>query len=329
MIEIVTEPIFTDAKSAVSFLKKLNLLLKSIDVCEGDMENGSFRCDLNISVSDPSRSLFGSRCEVKNVNSFRSCSHSIELEVERQQNLLSSGIDFPQETMRYDPHERKLFTMRSKEDSNEYRFLSGPDIPPMPIPKDLVNEIKNNLPKTIDYTRKVLSQRHSLGTVLTTKLSGHSPSFTLFTTILQKVPMDTRFLADWITSEIWGQMTRYDVPLDNILDFQTQIIDILGLFSASRISGKSVKALLTAALHGETDIHKFVDSKGMFLDTDYEKAVEQKCREVFENSPQQADRLKRGEKRALGYFVGSVIPEFKSKVDPKFISDCFMRLAGK
>jgi aspartyl-tRNA(Asn)/glutamyl-tRNA(Gln) amidotransferase subunit B len=313
LLEIVSEPDLRSAEEAVSYAKTLHALVRWIGICDGNMEEGSFRCDANVSVRRIGETKLGTRCEIKNLNSFRFLQHAIEFEARRQIDLIEDGHSVVQETRLYDPDKGETRSMRSKEDAQDYRYFPDPDLPPLVIDAAWIERVRSELPELPAAKRKRFVDDHSLAP---------SDAATLSSTLLLAIPYEDalragaepRLAANWILGEYSAALHRDDVEQDPPVSGR-QLAGLLKRVQDGTISGKIAKEVFDAMWAGEGDADSIIAQRGLQQISDA-GAIEKVVAAVLSANPAIVAEYKAGKEKAFQALVGKAMAATKGKANP-------------
>lgn len=313
LLEIVSEPDMRSAEEAVTYAKTLHALVRWIGICDGNMQEGSFRCDANVSVRRAGDPRLGTRCEIKNLNSFRFLQHAIEFETRRQINLIEDGHGVVQETRLYDAEKGETRSMRSKEDAQDYRYFPDPDLPPLLFDEPWIERLKAELPELPEAKRERFVRDHLLSP---------SDAFTLSSTLQLAVPYedalrtgaDPRLAAHWIVGEYAAALHREEGELAAPVSGQ-QLGDLLKRIQDGTISGKIAKDVFDAMWAGEGNADSIIEQRGLRQISDA-GAIEKVVDDVLTASPEIVAEYRAGKKKAFQALVGKVMAATAGKANP-------------
>ena len=329
LLEIVSEPDLRSAKEAVAYLKKIHTLVRYLGICDGNMQEGSFRCDANVSVRPRGQTKFGTRAEIKNVNSFRFVERAINYEVERQIELIEGGGTVVQETRLYDPDRGETRSMRSKEEANDYRYFPDPDLLPLAIDDATIEAVRATLPELPDEKAARFVREHGLTAYDAGVLTASRELADYYEAVVAGLGGGQHKLAaNWVMGELSGALNKDTleigqsrIPADRLAGLLARIVD-------STISGKIAKEVFEAMWTEGRDADAIIDAKGLRQITDT-SAIEQAIDEVMAKSPGQLAEYRAGKDKLFGYFVGQVMKATGGKANPAQLNDLLKRkLAG-
>ena len=319
LLEIVSEPDMRSAKEAVAYMKKIHSLVQYIGICDGNMQEGSFRCDANVSVRPKGQEEFGTRAELKNINSFRFVERAINIEVERQIDLIEDGGEVVQETRLYDSVKNETRSMRSKEEANDYRYFPDPDLLPVVITEEYRQQVKAELPELPEQKQQRYIDDLGLSAYDAGVITA-SISLANYFDVVAKKTGDAKLSANWITGELSARLNREEIEIGNAPVDAEAFTQLLVRIKDNTISGKIAKDVLDAMWQGEGSADEVIESKGLKQITDT-GAIEAYVDEVIANNPAQFEELKGGKDKMMGFFVGQVMKMSKGKANPAQVNE--------
>lgn len=319
LIEIVTEPDITSAEEAVAFAKKMHSLVTALGICDGEMAQGSMRFDVNISVKPQGSEKLGTRTETKNLNSFKFMEEAIELEVERQINVLESGGSIVQETRLYNGDTKKARSMRTKEDSNDYRYFPCPDLLPVVLNDEFIDAVRNSMPELPEAKKARYVTDLGLSDYDANILSADADTASYFEEAASESG-EAKLAANWVMGEVAAQLNKQEL---SIKDSPVSAINLGGLIkriSDGTISSKIAKTVFESMWNGEGDADSVIEAKGLKQVSDT-GALEKIVDEVIANNPKQVDNYRTAAEdkrpKMLGFFVGQCMKASKGQANPK------------
>ncbi len=332
LLEIVSEPDMRSAKEAVAYARKIHQIVRYLGICDGNMQEGSFRCDANVSVRRRGEERFGTRAEVKNVNSFRFLERAIDYEVERQIELLESGGTVVQETRLYDPAADQTRSMRSKEEANDYRYFPDPDLLPVVLEETEIDAIRSQLPELPDAKRLRFASAYGLPEGVAEQLTQSRALADYFEQVAKRCG-DSRQAANWITGDLAAALNRDGLEIDRSPLSAEVLAGLLLRMIDQTLSGKLAKQVFEALWRGEGEsADAVIAAQGLRQITD-SSALEAIIDEVLANNPQQvasyrtADEKKQA--KMIGFFVGQIMKASKGKANPQQVNQLLSsRLGG-
>ncbi len=325
LMEIVSEPDMRSPEEAGAYLKKLRAILRYLGTCDGDMEKGSMRCDANVSVRLAGAKEYGTRCEIKNVNSVRYLMKAIEYEAGRQVQLLEGGKSIDQETRLYDAAANETRTMRSKEDAHDYRYFPDPDLLPLIIPEELIERIKAHLPELPDEKKERYIRDYGLSAYDASVIVADQASAAYFEEVVAGV--DAKLAASWVTAELFGRLKKLDKPIEESPVSPAQLAGLLALITDNTISGKIAKDVLDKMMESGRDAAAIVGEQGLKQVTD-DSAIRAVIREVLAANPDKVAEYKGGKDKLMGFFVGQVMKASGGKANPGMVNQILKEELG-
>jgi len=318
LLEIVSEPDIRSAKEAVAYVKKMHSLVQYLDVSDGNMSQGSMRADCNVSIRPKGQEEFGTRTEIKNVNSFKFIEKAINAEIERQIDLIEDGGKVVQETRLYDANKNETRSMRSKEVANDYRYFPCPDLLPIHITEEYVESVRSTLPELPDQKCERFQNELGLSHYDASVISASRAMADYFETVQTKIN-DAKLAANWVMGELSRLLNQDDKDITESPVSAEQLADMLARLKDNTISSKAAKTVIEALWNGEGSVDEIIDAKGLKQVSDT-GAIEAIVDEVIANCPQQVEQYvsaepdKRG--KMVGFFVGQVMKASKGAANP-------------
>jgi aspartyl-tRNA(Asn)/glutamyl-tRNA(Gln) amidotransferase subunit B len=318
LMEIVSKPDIRTPLEAAEYVKTIRGILRALETSDGDMEKGNLRCDANVSVRRVGEEKLGTRCEIKNLNSMRNIARAIEFEAARQVEILENGGIINQETRLFDAITGETRTMRSKEDAMDYRYFPDPDLPPLVLSQEFVDEIKKSLPelpqaKKDRYVKELGIPEYDAG-VLTSDLEISA----YFEKLIAK--HDAKLCTTWLTVELFGRMNKLGINFENLKISAENLSGLLDLIKSGEISGKIAKDVLDLMFESAKTAAQIVEEKGLKQVSDL-SAIEKIIDEVLANNTNQLAAYKAGQEKLFGFFVGQVMKESKGQANPAVVND--------
>ncbi len=318
LLEIVSEPDLRSAREAVAYMKKMHALVTYIGICDGNMQEGSFRCDANVSVRPVGQEAFGTRTELKNLNSFRFVERAINYEVERQIALIEEGGEVVQQTRLYDPDRDETRPMRSKEEANDYRYFPDPDLLPVEITPEMIEAERANLPELPDARRERFKTQFNLGHEDAELLTSTRELADYFEVVADGCG-DARMAANWTMTTLMGALNRHRIELSDSPVSAEALAGLLARIQDNTISGKIAKEVFEAMWAGEGEADEIIDKRGLKQISD-SSALEKMVDEVIAANPAQVEEYRGGKEKLLGFFVGQVMKLSKGQANPGEVS---------
>ncbi len=326
LMEIVTEPDIRSAEEARIFLETLRNIMRYTGVSKADMEKGQLRCDINVSIKPVDSEKFGTRVEVKNVNSFRFVQKAIEYEMERQMELIKTGGEIKQETRTFDPSTGKTYTMRTKEEAEDYRYFPDPDLLPLIVKREWIEEIKDNMPELPHQRLERYISEYELGEYEAKVLTNIKELGDFFETAVEHFN-DPKSIVNWLINDLQGLLRDRGISIENSPVKPNQLAELVRLIKENTISTKIGKEVIKDMFETGKDPSKIVEEKGLKQIAD-ESAIEGIVREILEKFPSEVERFKNGEDKLIGFFVGQVMKATKGKANPKVVNNIIKKLTG-
>jgi len=327
LLEIVSEPDLRSAKEAVAYMKKIHTLVRYLGICDGNMQEGSFRCDANVSVRPLGQAEFGTRAEIKNLNSFRFVERAINYEVERQIDLIGSGGKVVQETRLYDPDRGETRSMRSKEEANDYRYFPDPDLLPIAIGDELIESVRAELPELPDEKAARFVRDFGLSAYDAGVLTSSRELADYYETVVARLDGQPKLAANWVMGELSGALNRDNLDVAQSRVGADALAGLLARVVDDTISGKIAKDVFEAMWSEGRDADSIIESKGLKQITD-SSAIERAIDEVMANNPRQLSEYRSGKDKLFGFFVGQVMKATQGKANPAQLNELLKRKLG-
>jgi len=323
LIEIVSEPEISNAEEAVSYVKKIRAILQYIGVCNGNMAEGSLRCDANISIRPVGTEELGTKAEIKNLNSFRFIQKAIEYEISRQTAVLESGETVLQETRLFDSKKGITFSMRSKEEAHDYRYFPDPDLLPVLLDKEWVKELEESLPELPDAKYERFIADYGLTGDETALLTSSRDLSDYFEQCL-KTYGKPKQLSNWITTELLRELNS-DEDIKEFPVKPEMLSELLLLADEGIINRKIAKEIFPEMISTRSTAKDIISRKGIEQISDSSE-IEELVKEIIDANPDEVKRLKAGDEKLMGFFVGQVMKATKGKANPKLVNDTIKKL---
>ena len=327
LIEIVSEPDLRSAGEADRYLKKLKSILEYIEVSDCKMQEGSFRADVNVSVRKKGETKFGTRTEMKNMNSFRAITRAIEYEMNRQIDVIEDGGKIEQETLRWDDVSGKTFSMRDKEDAQDYRYFPEPDLVAIRLSEEYINNIKNTLPE-MPESRKARYMEEFKLSEKDAKLLTSSKYLSNMFEEAEKICGNAKAVANWLLSDISRILNEKELEPDNIPFKAEYLAKLVELIDKGTISSAIGKKVVEELFENSRDPEEIIKEKGWIQISD-EGAIKEVVEKILANNPQSVADYKAGKDRALGFLVGQAMKETKGKANPQMLNKMFIESLRK
>ena len=328
LIEIVSEPQMRSAKEAVAYMKKVHTLVRYLEICDGNMQEGSFRCDANVSVRRQGTEAFGTRAEIKNLNSFRYVEKAILYEVSRQVELLESGGRVVQETRLYDADKGETRSMRTKEEANDYRYFPDPDLLPVELTDEFIDEIRRALPELPDEKAQRFARDYGLSAYDALVLTASRELAAYYEEVARGVAGEPKLAANWVMGELAASMNKEGIDIEKSPISSSALAGLLLRITDQTISGKIAKEVFEAMWATGNTADAIIQEKGLRQITDT-AAIERVIDEVMAKNPAQLAEYRSGKDKLFGFFVGQVMKATGGKANPAELNKLLKaKLAG-
>ena len=324
LIEIVSEPDMRSAKEAIAYLKKIHSIVRYLRICDGNMQEGSFRCDANVSVRPKGQDALGTRTELKNLNSFKYIEQAINYEVERQIDLIESGGEVVQETRLYDPNNNVTRTMRSKEEANDYRYFPDPDLLPVYLDQNTINAIKKELPELPDTKRERFINGYGLSEYDSDVLTSNRDQADYFEATVSAADGEAKLSANWVMGELSANLNKCNIEISQSPVSAGMLGGMIKRIKDNTISSKIAKQVFEAMCNGEGNADEIIENKGLKQVTDT-GVIEKLVDDVIAANPDQVRQYhespveKQG--KLIGFFVGQIMKQSKGKANPQQVNE--------
>lgn len=318
LLEIVTEPDLNSAKEAIQYLRKLHQLVTWLGICDGNMQEGSFRCDANVSIHKPG-TPFGTRAEIKNINSFRFIEDAINHEIERQIEIIEAGGEVVQETRLYDPDKNETRSMRTKEEANDYRYFPDPNLLPIVVTDEMIDNVRAIFPELPEALAARLVSEFGLSDYDASVLIQSRAMCDYFGAMV-KLGSEPKMTANWLLGEVSATLNQKGVLIDEFSVNAEQLAGLLVRIQDKTISNSIAKKVFETMVESGEPADAIIESQGLKQVTDT-GAIEGWVNEVIEKNPKQVEQYKGGQTKLLGFFVGQVMKLSQGKADPAVINE--------
>ena len=324
LVEIVSEPVIYTAEEAGAYMRQIRQIVRYLGVCDGNMEEGSLRCDANVSVRKKGTKEFGTKVEIKNINSFRFVEKAIEFEIERQAAVLAEGGSIVQETRLYDDATNSTRSMRSKEQAADYRYFPDPDLPPLVVEDDWIRRVRNSLPELPmetfqrfkklygmdDYNADILTAEREIASYYDQAVAAHD---------------NPASVANWITTELFGRLNRENISIERCPISPENLARLVELIDSNIISGKIAKTVFEEMFSSSGSPDQIIQAKGLKQISD-PKQVEEAVIKVVAANPSQVEAYRSGKTKMFGFFVGQIMKETEGKANPQLVNEILERI---
>ncbi len=328
LLEIVSEPDLRSPQEAVAYMKKLHQLVVYLDICDGNLQEGSFRCDANVSVRPKGEAKFGTRTEIKNVNSFRFVERAILYEIERQIRVLESGGTVVQETRLYDAERDETRPMRGKEEAMDYRYFPDPDLLPLVLDEDFIESVRQTLPELPEAKYRRFIDQYGLTPYDAEVLTASRPLADYYEQVVREAGCDPKRAANWVMVELGGALNRDRLEIDQSPISASHLAGLLKRIADGTLSGKLGKQVFELMWQSGKDADTLIAEQGLKQITD-SGAIEQIIDEILAQYPEQVAQYRAGREKLFGFFVGQVMKATGGKAGPKEVNELLKAKLGQ
>jgi aspartyl-tRNA(Asn)/glutamyl-tRNA(Gln) amidotransferase subunit B len=318
LIEIVTEPDITSPDQAVQYLHELRQILSYLDVSDCDMEKGHFRCEPNISLRPVGQQQFGVRTELKNLNSLRNVRDGLEFEINRQTELLNKGKTVRQETLFWDEQTGQAGTMRSKEESEDYRYFPEPDLPVMTISEQLINKTKSELPLLPAQRKQYLIQTYNISSQIA-EIIIQTKEFADYFDATVKHCSNAKLVANWLLTEVRAVLNQQNIPITDFTIAPPQLAELLNMLNENKITGKNAKQIFEQMVTTDKSAQEIAKTQNLLTIED-DTLLNQIVQEVVRENPDIVKKYRQGKTSVIGYLTGLVLKKSQGKLNPEKIN---------
>jgi aspartyl-tRNA(Asn)/glutamyl-tRNA(Gln) amidotransferase subunit B len=318
LLEIVSEPELSNAKEAVAYLKKLHAIIRYLGISDGNMAQGSMRCDANVSVRQVGDSL-GTRTEIKNINSFRFVEKAINLEVERQIDIIEDGGRIIQETRLYDADRHETRSMRSKEVANDYRYFPEPDLLPVVIDESYIEAIRAQLPELPNAKRERLQSQYGLSDYDAGVLASSRAMGDYFENVVSACG-DAKLSSNWVTGDLQSLLNKSDIEIEDSPISAERLASLISRITDNTISSKIAKTVFEAMIESSSSVDDIIESRGLKQVTD-SGAIEKIVDDVIANNPEQVEQYRSGKDKVFAFFIGQAMKASRGKANPAALNE--------
>jgi aspartyl-tRNA(Asn)/glutamyl-tRNA(Gln) amidotransferase subunit B len=327
LLEIVSAPDLRSAAEAGAYMRKIHALVRYLAICDGNMQEGSFRCDANVSVRPRGEAKLGTRTELKNLNSFKFVEQAIEIEAARQIELIESGGTVLQETRLYDPDRQETRPMRSKEEANDYRYFPDPDLLPIAIDEPLIAAVRATLPELPDAKRERFMRDYALPAYDAGVLTAERPLADFFEATAKATRATAKIAANWVMGELAGALNRESLDIGATRVSAATLAALLDKIAAGTISGKIAKEVFEAVWNGEGSVEEIIEKRGLVQISD-SASIDKLVAEVLAANPTQVEQFRAGKQQVLGFLVGQVMKASRGKANPQQVNEALRKQLG-
>ena len=318
LMEIVSKPDLRSLDEVNAYIKKIRSIMRYLETCDGNMQEGSLRADVNVSVKKKGTKNLGTRCEIKNVNSIKFMQMAIDYEANRQVDLIEEGKKIDQETRLFDTKKNETRSMRSKEDAHDYRYFPDPDLLPLELKNDFIEKIKSEIPELPDEKKKRFIDKFNLSAYEANILVSDKETSEYFEKVIKK--SDVKLATNWITGELFALLNEKDLGITQSPINAENLSKLINLIKNGTISGKIAKTVFELMANGDKDPQIIVEEKGLKQESD-PKALESLIEKVITENPDKVKEYKSGKEKLFGFFVGQAMKASDGKANPKLVND--------
>ena len=327
LIEIVSEPDIATPEEAADYLRTLREILRYLEICDGNMEEGSMRCDANISLRPAGTSGLGTKIELKNMNSFKNVQKALDFEIRRQKVMLERGEALVQETRLWDAGRNVTLSMRGKEEAHDYRYFPDPDLVPVVVSEDWVREISRSLPELPETKRERFIKDYALPPYDAKVLTSSKSLANYFEAALVQFSRP-KVLSNWIMSELLRELNRDDREIEDCPVSPQNLAELLALFDSGVISGKMAKGVFEKMYASGKSARQIVDEEGLAQVSD-ESEIESAIELALSENPKEVEQFRAGKSKLFGFFVGQVMKKTKGKANPQLVNEILKKKLEK
>ena len=318
LMEIVSKPDLRSLDEVNAYIKKLRSIMRYLGTCDGNMQEGSLRADVNVSVRKKGETELGTRCEIKNVNSIKFMQMAIDYEANRQVDILEEGGSIDQETRLFDTKKNETRSMRTKEDAHDYRYFPDPDLLPLELNDDFINEIKKEIPELPDEKKKRFIEKFNLSPYEANILVSDIETSKYFEDVSKN--SDVKLATNWITGELFALLNNKSIEITESPITSENLAKLINLIKDGTISGKIAKTVFEIMADSGKDPKKIVEEKGLKQQSD-PKELEKIIDKVISDNPKNVEAYKSGKDKLFGFFVGQVMKQSNGKANPQLVNE--------
>ena len=318
LMEIVSKPDLRSLDEVNLYIKKLRSIMRYLGTCDGNMQEGSLRADVNVSVRKKGQKAYGTRCEIKNVNSIKFMQMAIDYEANRQVDVLEDGGAIDQETRLFDTKKNETRSMRSKEDAHDYRYFPDPDLLPLELADEFIEDLKKNIPELPDEKKKRFMEKFKLSSYEATILVSDIETSKYFEEVIKN--SDVKISTNWITGELFALLNEKNLEITSSPISAKNLSKLINFIKDGTISGKIAKSIFEIMADGNQDPKKIIDEKGLKQQSD-PKELEKLIDNVVNNNQEKVNEYKSGKEKLFGFFVGQVMKDSSGKANPQLVNE--------
>ena len=325
LLEIVSEPELSSAKEAILYMQKIHQLVRYLKISDGNMQEGSFRCDANVSLKQKESTELGTRAEIKNINSFRFVESAINFEVDRQKEILEQGGSVVQETRLYDSDAKETRSMRTKEEANDYRYFPDPDLLPVKIDKEIIEKITASLPELFDQKVDRYVSTLSIKRVDAIEIAKNIELAEYFEDALNTYNGNPQLLANWMLTEVMAILNKDKIEIANLSITAQSLSQLIQRIDDGTISSTIAKNIFSQLIESEMDVDELIKEQGLEQISDTTE-IEQIVITVLNEHQEQKDQYLAGKEQVLGFLIGKVMQKTHGKANPKLVNDLMVKI---
>jgi len=325
LLEIVSEPELSSAKEAILYMQKIHQLVRYLKISDGNMQEGSFRCDANVSLKQKESTELGTRAEIKNINSFRFVESAINFEVDRQKEILEQGGSVVQETRLYDSDAKETRSMRTKEEANDYRYFPDPDLLPVKIDKEVIEKITASLPELFDQKVDRYVSTLSIKRVDAIEIAKNIELAEYFEDALNTYNGNPQLLANWMLTEVMAILNKDKIEIANLSITAQSLSQLIQRIDDGTISSTIAKNIFSQLIESEMDVDELIKEQGLEQISDTTE-IEQIVITVLNEHQEQKDQYLAGKEQVLGFLIGKVMQKTQGKANPKLVNDLMVKI---
>ena len=325
LLEIVSEPELSSAKEATLYMQKIHQLVRYLKISDGNMQEGSFRCDANVSLKPKDNTELGTRAEIKNINSFRFIENAINYEVERQKEILEQGGSVVQETRLYDSDAGETRSMRTKEEANDYRYFPDPDLLPVKIDKEIIEKIASSLPELFDQKVDRYVKTLSIKCVDATEIAKNIELAEYFEDALNTYNGNPQLLANWLITEVMAILNKDKIDIASLPISAKSVSQLIQRIDDGTISSTIAKNIFSQLIESEMSVDELIKEQGLEQISDTNE-IEQVITTVLNENQEQKDQYLAGKEQVLGFLIGKVMQKTQGKANPKLVNDLMVKI---
>jgi len=326
LMEIVSKPDLSSPEEVNIYIKKLRSIMRYLGTCDGNMQEGSLRADVNVSVKKRGDKNLGTRCEIKNVNSIKFMQMAIVTEANRQVDLLEDGKIIDQETRLFDTKKNETRSMRSKEDAHDYRYFPDPDLLPLEVTDDFINDLKSEIPELPDEKKKRFIDKYNLSPYEATILVSDIETSKYFEDVIKN--SDVKLSTNWITGELFALLNDKNLEISNSPISARNLSKLINLIKKGTISGKIAKTIFELMIDGDKDPEVIVNEKGLKQQSD-PKELDKLIDTIIKNNKEKVKEYKLGKDKLFGFFIGQAMKASGGKANPKLLNEILKNKLSK